>query len=344
MASNINNIPLAGIERVEVLKDGASAIYGADAIAGVINFIMASNYQGAEVNMYASAPTRSGGGQNYQPSAVLGFGDYNKDRYNFTFTAQYSNQQALFAKDRDFAKTGNVFPYITAGATGQGNIEGGYRPGTGSAANGTWVEGTRIAGFGASPGTGYGNPLAANGQCPSILMFRNPTDSTKGAPYCTYDSATAPNLVPANINTGLTGNFKYKLSDNVELFADALWSENVLTNKIQPSPVRRSFLTPADTLFPALGIDPVLLIYPSNPNYALARNYLQFAAGVDRRPGDRRPEAPLAITRAGVRLRTAYQRGHVEPDPLLRGRAGQLDEAGLGGELSVQQEPPRRAP
>jgi iron complex outermembrane receptor protein len=60
---NINNIPLSGIERVEVLKDGASAIYGADAIAGVINFIMVNNYQGAEVNGYVAVPTRSGGGE-----------------------------------------------------------------------------------------------------------------------------------------------------------------------------------------------------------------------------------------------------------------------------------------
>ncbi len=60
--------------------------------------------------MYASTPTRSGGGQIYQPSAVMGFGDYDKDRFNLTITAQYSNQQALFAKDRDFAKTGNIVP------------------------------------------------------------------------------------------------------------------------------------------------------------------------------------------------------------------------------------------
>ena len=62
---------------------------------------------------------------------MVGFGDYDRDRFNLTITAQYSNQQALFAKDRSFAKTGNVPPYITAAATGQGNIEGGYIPGTG---------------------------------------------------------------------------------------------------------------------------------------------------------------------------------------------------------------------
>ena len=108
---NINNIPLAGIERVEVLKDGASAIYGADAIAGVINFIMASNYQGAEVQhvrVDAHAERRR---PDLPAERGAGFGDYDKDRFNVTMTAQYSNKQALFAKDRSFAKTGNLPPY-----------------------------------------------------------------------------------------------------------------------------------------------------------------------------------------------------------------------------------------
>ena len=50
--------------------------------------------------MYASTPTRGGGGQTYMPSAVMGFGDYDKDRFNLTITAQYSNQQALFIAQR----------------------------------------------------------------------------------------------------------------------------------------------------------------------------------------------------------------------------------------------------
>ena len=291
---NINNIPLAGIERVEVLKDGASAIYGADAIAGVINFIMASNYQGAEVNFMASTPTRSGGGQVYQPSAVFGIGDYDRDRFNLTVTAQYTNSQALFAKDRSFARTGNIPPYITAAATGQGNIEGGYIPGSRDAA-GVWHEGTRTPGFGASPGTGYGNPLAATNNCEQINMFKNLTNSSKGTPYCTFDSNAFPNLIPANENTGLTANFKFKLSDSIELFGDAMYSENVLTNSIQPSPVRRSFLV-TDNLFAQQGVDPVLLLKPTNVNYPTAINYLKSLPAASGGPALAALGVPLAFT------------------------------------------------
>jgi iron complex outermembrane receptor protein len=291
---NINNIPLAGIERVEVLKDGASAIYGADAIAGVINFIMASNYQGAEANIMASTPTRGGGGQVYQPSAVMGLGDYDRDRWNLTVTAQYTNQQALFAKDRSFAKTGNVPPFITAAATGQGNIEGGYIPGTGLPSAGE--TGVRVPGFGGSPGAGFGNPLALGvDRCATIAMFKNLTNSSKGAPYCTFDSNAFPNLIPANENTGLTGNFKFKLSDNIELFADALWSQNVLTNKIQPSPLRRSFLISDDQFFKQ-GVDPVLLLKPTNVNYPTAIAYLNSLPASTGGPALAAMGVPLAFT------------------------------------------------
>ena len=58
---NLDSIPFSAIERVEVLKDGASAVYGSDAIAGVINFILRQDFRGAEVTAYYGAPTRSGG-------------------------------------------------------------------------------------------------------------------------------------------------------------------------------------------------------------------------------------------------------------------------------------------
>jgi len=60
---NLAVIPFAAIERVEVLKDGASAVYGSDAIAGVINFILRSDYKGAEAQVWYGQPTRSGGGE-----------------------------------------------------------------------------------------------------------------------------------------------------------------------------------------------------------------------------------------------------------------------------------------
>ncbi len=57
---DISAIPLAAIERVEILKDGASAIYGSDAIAGVVNFILREDFQGVDANAYEGKPTGGG--------------------------------------------------------------------------------------------------------------------------------------------------------------------------------------------------------------------------------------------------------------------------------------------
>ncbi len=70
--SDLSMIPLSAIDHVVILVDGASAIYGADAAAGVINFIMKSDYDGAETGVTAATPTRNGGGQQYTASQLVG--------------------------------------------------------------------------------------------------------------------------------------------------------------------------------------------------------------------------------------------------------------------------------
>lgn len=280
---NVNAIPLAAVERVEVLKDGASSLYGSDAVGGVVNFILAKNFQGVELAGTFNQPTRSGGGDSQRVSVVAGFGDRSKDRFNATVSLSYQKEAALFAKDREFAETGNVLPFISAAATGQGNIEGGYNPGTGApfapaAENTIGNTPGRQAGFGNSPGTGYGNPLAATNQCATINMYLDATQTTNGNPFCTFDSNAFVGLVPKTEATALTGNFTVALTDNLEGFADVLFSRNVATQQFQPSPLRRSFMV-TDALFALQGVEPALIIRPTNPNYAIAANYLTAQGG-----------------------------------------------------------------
>jgi len=129
---NLTTIPFNAIERVEVLLDGASAIYGSDAVAGVINFIVRKDYRGAEATVYYSTPTRGGnGGDQTTYKAALGFGDLSKDRFNVLVAAQYDNQEALEQRNRNFSNTsvrldtgligisGTPFPaHITTGGIG----------------------------------------------------------------------------------------------------------------------------------------------------------------------------------------------------------------------------------
>ncbi len=91
---NLNTIPLSAIERVEILKDGASAIYGSDAIAGVINFILRKDYQGAEVRVSAGS-TFENTFRNYSVNATAGFGDLAKNRFNVLISGEYFTREAV---------------------------------------------------------------------------------------------------------------------------------------------------------------------------------------------------------------------------------------------------------
>jgi iron complex outermembrane receptor protein len=128
---NLDMIPFQAIERVEVLKDGASAIYGSDAVGGVINFILRQDYQGADATVYYGSPTRGGGGDLWNVKATAGWGDLGKDRYNVFLSALYQHAKPLEQRDRDFSRTayipseaynttsGNTFPgYVNTGGIG----------------------------------------------------------------------------------------------------------------------------------------------------------------------------------------------------------------------------------
>jgi len=101
---DLNQIPFAAIERVEILKDGASAIYGTDAIGGVINFITRKDYRGADVNVYASR-TQEGGAEKTAASLGGGFGDLAKDRFNVFGVIDAQKLGALRSSERDFLRS-----------------------------------------------------------------------------------------------------------------------------------------------------------------------------------------------------------------------------------------------
>ena len=97
---DLNTIPLAAIERIEVLKDGASATYGADAVAGVINIILRKNYNGATATVTYGNTTNKDSGD-FNASFVYGI---TSDTGSITFGANYSMRQAIFNRDRTYSQ------------------------------------------------------------------------------------------------------------------------------------------------------------------------------------------------------------------------------------------------
>lgn len=100
-AVDVNQIPIAALERVEVLKDGASAIYGTDAIGGVINFITKTNFQGLTLNAFNDI-TEAGGGNIYRLSATAGYGDLDAQGFNIMGAISRSVNNVLNGSDRSF--------------------------------------------------------------------------------------------------------------------------------------------------------------------------------------------------------------------------------------------------
>ena len=100
-AVDVNQIPFAALDRVEILKDGASAIYGTDAIGGVINYITKKNYHGLGLSGLSDF-TEQGGGNIYRLSGVAGYGDLDEDGINVMGAVSYSWNGLLRGSQRDF--------------------------------------------------------------------------------------------------------------------------------------------------------------------------------------------------------------------------------------------------
>ncbi|WP_338727799.1 TonB-dependent receptor [Shewanella baltica] len=100
---DLNTIPTSAIERIEVLKDGASAVYGSDAIAGVINIITRKNFEGVEVSVYGGQNAKYDDGRQY--TADITFGSVS-EKGGLLFNMSHVTQQPIGAGDRDISATG----------------------------------------------------------------------------------------------------------------------------------------------------------------------------------------------------------------------------------------------
>ena len=100
-APDLNMIPMAAIERIEVLRDGASALYGTDAIGGVINFITRKDYQGATATVGVDLPQHAGG-EGHNANAGFGFGDLETQGFNVFGFVDFQRQDRITGSQRPF--------------------------------------------------------------------------------------------------------------------------------------------------------------------------------------------------------------------------------------------------
>ncbi len=215
-------------------------MYGADAIAGVVNFITRREFQGVDATVYISQPNKSDGtetGANF----TTGFGNFDKDRYSIVASFGYADRAALAATDRDFAKTGRFT------VDGYEFLQGSPRS----------IPGNVTIPSAADPNAVLRNPAFINGACPAQHF---PFDGT-----CYYDFASELEIYPRQIRRNALLSGQFKISDNHTLFGEYVYSDSATTSRLAPPPGNVS-LTAASPFYPtaaALGANgqPVVVNY-----------------------------------------------------------------------------------
>jgi outer membrane receptor protein involved in Fe transport len=122
-APDLNSIPAAAVERIEVLKDGASAIYGSDAIAGVVNIITRKSYDGAEASAEYGI-SGHGDAQTVEVSAITG---RSGPRGSFIFSASFFDQGDSWLRDRGWADKPLTYDYAAMNGKGEADYFGSHR-------------------------------------------------------------------------------------------------------------------------------------------------------------------------------------------------------------------------
>ncbi|GLR72206.1 TonB-dependent receptor plug domain-containing protein [Agaribacter marinus] len=191
---DINNIPISAIKRVDILKDGASATYGSDAIAGVINIVLKDDFEGAEVSARVGT-TADGGGQEQNFSLVFGS---NSDKVKHTFILDYFDREEVLYADRSYSRSANQ-------AALRPNIAGAedFRSSSG-------IPGT-IA-LRSDPTNRIIDEFGAD-RCA-------PEDIDRGANLCRYDYAPHMTMIPDAERFSFNYLGRYEISDSLRGYID----------------------------------------------------------------------------------------------------------------------------
>ena len=232
-AVDLNNIPISVIDHIEILQDGASAIYGSDAISGVVNIITIKNYNGAEANAYLGIfdGKNHGGvwdGKTQEYDFTIGSSG---DRGGVVFNAAYVNQSPVWAGNRTVSKEPVIGGGSRSGSSGAatGRFEL-FIPGNASAINGCSFSAT--AGFSFcdltqanAPNTGTNTTTLT----PSSLRAFTPADRFNFAPL-NY-------LVTPSERTSLFIQGHYDLADNLTFNTMGIYNNRVSQQVLAPSPL-----------------------------------------------------------------------------------------------------------
>ncbi|UTY56115.1 TonB-dependent receptor [Massilia sp. erpn] len=238
---DLNSIPVSAIERVEVFKDGASAVYGSDAIAGVINFITKTDYKGGELTLSASA-NDDGEFRRKGVSGVVGFGDLEKYRVSGFLAFDLGKRDSTLIGDQKDVENG-LYRSINGRMNGYGSYLSAspffYREkGTSGAFYTNLADRQHIRNrTDCDPSQQItGDKVAHNLSAASMLIGRT---------FCNYDTNRFNEVQSDGKDANLLSKVTFQVSENITAFAEMNYSRNersylgapLSTNGTQPSAV-----------------------------------------------------------------------------------------------------------
>ena len=267
---DLNSIPFQAIQRVEVLRDGASALYGTDAIGGVINFITKTDYQGASVSVGTDI-TQDGGGGIHHVDFLAGIGDLDKDRWNVWFSGTIKKNQILRGTQRDFA---NSFqPDRGLSPDSRGGPFATVVNGTGTMVKGGLIDPRDPTGP-TQTSINVAN-LPGGGGCENAGDMMGPYGyqiwSLSSHYACGWDYGRARTLQQAVDIKQLIGRFTFKINDHHQFYIEAMGSKVVSRRRFEAlqftTSVPSTGSTPANKQSAAGTLDPYPLNAQTKPTY-----------------------------------------------------------------------------
>lgn len=264
--TDLSVVPLEAVERVEVLKDGASAIYGSDAIAGVVNIILRKEFNGF-TGKGSFASSRYSDGNTGKVSATYGFGSLADNRYNVYFNVEASDSDRVRIsdrRDRDYLGTGDLRPY-GGSVTGSQFLFGFITPG---AAN------NMPTGALQNPATGEFVAL------PGCAQFSTLAPDPNGG--CLWEAGQFRYITPDERYINGFGRGTFQLSDSTQLYTELSYSHKEAEFHTTPSGTSGGWGFPGGAVNASSGPGAIVVgaNHPDNPyGQAVRLRYSAFDLG-----------------------------------------------------------------
>jgi len=247
---DLNSIPFSLVEQVQVLKDGASSLYGADAIGGVVNLIMRKHFTGLDGRVEGGVSSRGDAGH-VRGELAWGYGNYDDKGWNVYIGGEYQKDNAVSVQDR-------AFPFNTLDLSSIGGIDGNSADSslTTATINGVVVRTTQsdlnnpLAG-GAAP-IANGTYINAAGNVANYSNYTSLNLNCAGGTYtvtgggsrgtaCRHDNTTEfAQIQPEQERYSISGRLSIRVSDNIDFYLTGSYAHNQVFVKGAPRPIRNT--------------------------------------------------------------------------------------------------------